>query len=99
VASRWRAIWDWFQEKSPAGIVNDWDISAVRSDGEWRRKYFHLALRRGRRVAKVDFDCCSDSVGQSRVCLLTENVRQDHTYLIAEKSPLRHSSSSAVPPG
>jgi transposase len=25
----------------------------VRSDPEWRRKYFHLALRRGRKIAKV----------------------------------------------
>ena len=25
----------------------------VRSDQEWRRKYFHLALRRGRKIAKV----------------------------------------------
>jgi transposase len=25
----------------------------VRSDAEWRRKYFHLALRRGRKIAKV----------------------------------------------
>ncbi len=25
----------------------------VRSEPEWRRKYFHLALRRGRRIAKV----------------------------------------------
>jgi transposase IS116/IS110/IS902 family protein len=26
---------------------------AVPSDAEWRRKYFHLALRRGRKIAKV----------------------------------------------
>ena len=25
----------------------------VRSDSEWRRKYFHLALRRGRKIAKL----------------------------------------------
>ena len=25
----------------------------VRSDPEWRRKYFHLAMRRGRKIAKV----------------------------------------------
>jgi len=25
----------------------------VRGDQEWRRKYFHLALRRGRKIAKV----------------------------------------------
>jgi transposase len=25
----------------------------IRSDPEWRRKYFHLALRRGRKIAKV----------------------------------------------
>jgi hypothetical protein len=25
----------------------------VRSDPEWRSKYFHLALRRGRKIAKV----------------------------------------------
>ena len=25
----------------------------VRSDQEWRNKYFHLALRRGRKIAKV----------------------------------------------
>jgi len=25
----------------------------VRSDADWRRKYFHLALRRGRKIAKV----------------------------------------------
>jgi transposase len=25
----------------------------VRSDPEWRRRYFHLALRRGRKIAKV----------------------------------------------
>jgi transposase len=25
----------------------------VRSDPEWRRKFFHLALRRGRKIAKV----------------------------------------------
>jgi hypothetical protein len=25
----------------------------VRSDQEWRSKYFHLALRRGRKIAKV----------------------------------------------
>jgi len=25
----------------------------VRSIPEWRRKYFHLALRRGRKIAKV----------------------------------------------
>lgn len=25
----------------------------IRSDAEWRRKYFHLALRRGRKIAKV----------------------------------------------
>jgi transposase len=25
----------------------------VRSDGEWRSKYFHLAMRRGRKIAKV----------------------------------------------
>jgi len=25
----------------------------VRSDPEWRRKYFHLAMRRGREIAKV----------------------------------------------
>ena len=27
--------------------------SRVRSDQEWRSKYFHLALRRGRKIAKV----------------------------------------------
>jgi transposase len=26
---------------------------SVRSDAEWRRRYFHLALRRGRKIAKV----------------------------------------------
>jgi transposase len=26
---------------------------AVRSDPEWRRKFFHLAVRRGRNIAKV----------------------------------------------
>jgi hypothetical protein len=25
----------------------------VRSDPEWRSKYFHLAMRRGRKIAKV----------------------------------------------
>ena len=25
----------------------------VRSDQEWRSKYFHLAMRRGRKIAKV----------------------------------------------
>ena len=25
----------------------------VRSDPEWRREYFHLAVRRGRKIAKV----------------------------------------------
>ena len=25
----------------------------VRSDSEWRSKYFHLAMRRGREIAKV----------------------------------------------
>jgi transposase len=25
----------------------------IRSDAEWRRRYFHLALRRGRKIAKV----------------------------------------------
>jgi hypothetical protein len=25
----------------------------VRSDPEWRSKFFHLALRRGRKIAKV----------------------------------------------
>jgi len=25
----------------------------ARSDAEWRRKYFHLAQRRGRKIAKV----------------------------------------------
>jgi len=25
----------------------------VRSDSEWRRKFFHLAMRRGRKIAKV----------------------------------------------
>jgi len=25
----------------------------IRSDSEWRRRYFHLALRRGRKIAKV----------------------------------------------
>ena len=28
----------------------------VRSDPEWRTKYFHLSLRRGRKIAKVDVD-------------------------------------------
>jgi transposase len=27
--------------------------ATVRSDREWRSKYFHLALRRGRKIAKV----------------------------------------------
>jgi transposase len=25
----------------------------VRSDAEWRNKFFHLAMRRGRKIAKV----------------------------------------------
>jgi hypothetical protein len=25
----------------------------VRSDQEWRNRYFHLAMRRGRKIAKV----------------------------------------------
>ena len=25
----------------------------VRSDSEWRGKFFHLAMRRGRKIAKV----------------------------------------------
>ena len=25
----------------------------VRSDPEWRNRYFHLAMRRGRKIAKV----------------------------------------------
>jgi hypothetical protein len=27
--------------------------AAVRSDQEWRNKFFHLAMRRGRKIAKV----------------------------------------------
>jgi transposase len=30
----------------------------VRSDQEWRSKYFHLAMRRGRKIAKVAMARC-----------------------------------------
>jgi hypothetical protein len=59
-ASRWRVIWAWCRWKSPAGIAGDWVFLlveaaqvTVRSLPEWRSKYFHLVLRRGRKIAKV----------------------------------------------
>ena len=39
----------------PRGCVNRWAkvIPTVRSLPEWRRRYFHLMMRRGRKIAKV----------------------------------------------
>ena len=62
-------MWGWFQRKSPAAIGDVWDPSAskatllrfllmeaaqvtVRSQPAWRT-FLHLALRRGRKIAKV----------------------------------------------
>lgn len=71
----------------------------VRSDGEWRRKYFHLALRRGRKVAKVDFDCYSDSVGQSP-SMPVDGKRSTRAHLLDRgKESAASLVSSAVPTG
>ena len=62
-------MWGWFQRKSPAAIGDVWDPSAskatllrfllmeaaqvtVRSQPAWRT-FLNLALRRGRKIAKV----------------------------------------------
>ncbi len=53
VASRWRAIWGGCQEKSRAGIGNDWDTSANKAipycDSFWwkRRRSRSAAIRSG----------------------------------------------------
>jgi transposase len=43
--------------KQGSGLMRFFLVEAaqvtVRSDGEWRNKYFHLAMRRGRKIAKV----------------------------------------------
>jgi transposase len=43
--------------KQGSGLMRFFLVEAaqvtVRSDGEWRSKYFHLAMRRGRKIAKV----------------------------------------------
>ena len=43
--------------KQGSGLMRFFLVEAaqvtVRSDAEWRRKYFHLAQRRGRKIAKV----------------------------------------------
>jgi transposase len=43
--------------KQGSGLMRFFLVEAaqvtVRSDGEWRNQYFHLAMRRGRKIAKV----------------------------------------------
>jgi hypothetical protein len=117
VASRWRAIWDWFQEKSPAGIVNDWDISASKATSWcvscWWKRLRSRCAATGNGGASISIWRLGEEEksprlistvipipsANPRVCLLTENARQEHTYLIAEKSPLRHSFQVRFPPG
>jgi len=69
VASRSRAIWDWCRPRIPAEIGDGWISKqgnallrfllveaaqvTVRSLPEWRSEHFHLAMRRGRKIAKV----------------------------------------------
>jgi transposase len=51
----------------------------VRSDPEWRSKFFRLALRRGRKIAKVAmaqerFSCSEDRVETCQVCQWTRKA-------------------------
>jgi len=47
----------WDISKQGSGLLRFFLVEAaqvtVRSEAEWRSKYFHLAMRRGRKIAKV----------------------------------------------